>query len=160
VTFYQQPPPPISTTEPAISSVFKDFTLEPRGIAVAVLSWPANSLLLLMNSRIEKLVNALAPTRGIVSDQLSLFPQTELYCLPAITPKPIRLPKSITVIGVDEELSQYLSRVAAAAMVAATKACGSPKKAALRLGTADDLPDERELPPAPKTSLRLASNNS
>jgi hypothetical protein len=120
----------------------------------------ANSLLLLMNSRIEHLVNALAPTRGIVNDQLSLFPQTELYCLPAITPKPIRLPKSITVIGVDEELSQYLSRVAAAAMVAATKACGSPKKAALRLGTADDLPDERELPPAPKTSLRLASNNS
>jgi len=115
---------------------------------------------LLMNSRIEHLVNALAPTRAIASDQLPLFPQTELYCLPAITPKPIRLPKSITVIGVDEELSQYLSRVAAAAMVAATKACGSPKKAALRLGTADDLPDERELPPAPKTSLRLASNNS
>lgn len=113
-----------------------------------------------MNSRIEHLVNALAPTRGIVNDQLSLFPQTELYCLPAITPKPIRLPKSITVIGVDEELSQYLSRVAEAAMVAATKACGSPKKAALRLGTADDLPDERELPQPPKTSLRLASSSS
>src|SRR6266849_8695875 len=75
------------------------------------------------------------------TDQLSLFPNHRLYSVPsrpvASKRRPIRLPRSILVILPTEQLHQYLSRVAAAAMSAATDSYGSAALAALRLGTSD-----------------------
>lgn len=67
--------------------------------------------------------------------QLWLIPAPLLHAVPPPTSEIIRLPTSILRIKADEQLADYLSRVAAAAMTAATKACGNPNRAALRLGT-------------------------
>ena len=76
-----------------------------------------------------------------ITHQLSLFPN---HCLHSVSSRPvaskrrpIRLPRSILVILPTEQLHQYLSRVAAAAMSAATDSYGSAALAALRLGTSD-----------------------
>jgi hypothetical protein len=118
-----------------------------------------------MNRRLAKLVNSLAPPRGAPSSQLDLFPSIELYVLPALPSSPIRLPRSILQIRPDERLSDYLSRVADAAMTAATKAHGTPRQAAIRLGTSnregpdpDDQADSLEPEPS-KPRLVLAINN-
>ena len=75
------------------------------------------------------------------TDQLSLFPNHRLHSVPsrpvASKRRPIRLPCSILVILPGEQLHHYLSRVANAAMSAATKSYGSAALAALRLGTSD-----------------------
>ena len=75
------------------------------------------------------------------ADQLSLFPNHRLYCVPnqpvASKRRPVRLPRSVLVIHPTEQLHHYLSRVAAEAMSAAAKSYGSAALAALRLGTAD-----------------------
>lgn len=74
-------------------------------------------------------------------DQLSLFPNHRLTSVPRqlvpLKRRPIRLPRSILVILPREQLHNYLSRVAAAAMGAATKSYGSASLAALLLGTSD-----------------------
>jgi hypothetical protein len=76
-----------------------------------------------------------------ITDQLSLFPNHRLHSVSsrpvASKRRPIRLPRSILVILPTEQLHQYLSRVAAAAMSAATDSYGSAALAALRLGTSD-----------------------
>jgi hypothetical protein len=73
--------------------------------------------------------------------QLSLFSNNRLHSVPRqplpSKRRPIRLPRSILVILPTEQLHNYLSRVAAAAMSAATKSYGSAALAALRLGTSD-----------------------
>jgi hypothetical protein len=78
---------------------------------------------------------------SVPTDQLSLFPNHRLHSVPsqpvASKRRPIRLPRSILVILPTEQLHNYLSRVAAAAMSAATKSYGSAALAALRLGTSD-----------------------
>src|SRR5437588_8876583 len=75
------------------------------------------------------------------TDQLSLFPNHRIHSVPsrsaASKRRPIRLSRSILVILPTEQLHHYLSRVAAAAMSAATRSYGSSALAALRLGTAD-----------------------
>ena len=75
------------------------------------------------------------------TDQLLLFPNHRLHSVPsrpvASKRRPIRLPRSILVILPSEQLHNYLSRVAAAAMSAATNSYGSAALAALRLGTSD-----------------------
>ncbi len=75
------------------------------------------------------------------ADQLSLFQNYRLYSVPSrpvpSKRRPIRLPRSILVIRPNEQLHQYLSRIAAEAMCAAAKSYGSAALAALRLGTAD-----------------------
>ena len=76
-----------------------------------------------------------------ITDQLSLFPNHRLHSVSsrpvASKRRPIRLPRSILVILPTEQLHQYLSRVAVAAMSAATDSYGSAALAALRLGTSD-----------------------
>ena len=76
-----------------------------------------------------------------ITDQLSLFPNHRLHSVSsrpvASKRRPIRLPRSILVILPTEQLHNYLSRVAAAAMSAATDSYGSAALAALRLGTSD-----------------------
>jgi len=76
-----------------------------------------------------------------ITDQLSLFPNHRLHSVSsrpvASKRRPIKLPRSILVILPTEQLHQYLSRVAAAAMSAATDSYGSAALAALRLGTSD-----------------------
>ena len=76
-----------------------------------------------------------------ITDQLSLFPNHRLHSVSsrpvASKRRPIRLPRSILVILPSEQLHNYLSRVAAAAMSAATDSYGSAALAALRLGTSD-----------------------
>ena len=76
-----------------------------------------------------------------ITHQLSLFPNHRLHSVPsrpvASKRRPIRLPRSILVILPTEQLHNYLSRVAAAAMSAATDSYGSAALAALRLGTSD-----------------------
>jgi hypothetical protein len=119
-----------------------------------------------MNRHLSKIINRIAPRTRVRSDsnrdQLNLFPG--LYSPPksSATDQPIRLPRSLLVIKPDEQLNQYLSRVAAAAMLAATRTCGDPAKAARRLGTSADLIDQehqqdhrRQFP-----TLRLISTNS
>ena len=73
------------------------------------------------------------------ANQLSLFPNHRLHSVSsrpvASKRRPIRLPRSILVILPTEQLHQYLSRIAAAAMSAATDSYGSAALAALRLGT-------------------------
>lgn len=75
------------------------------------------------------------------TDQLSLFPNHRLHSVSsqpvASKRRPIRLPRSILVILPSEQLHNYLSRVAAASMTAATNSYGSAALAALRLGTSD-----------------------
>lgn len=95
------------------------------------------------------------------TDQLSLFPNHHLHSVPSrpVTSKrrPIRLPRSILVILPSEQLHNYLSRVAAAAMSAATNSYGSAALAALRLGTADSEDPEPTAPPqAVRPKLALA----
>jgi len=76
-----------------------------------------------------------------ITDQLSLFPNHRLHSVSsrpvASKRRSIRLARSILVILPTEQLHQYLSRVAAAAMSAATDSYGSAALAALRLGTSD-----------------------
>src|ERR1700730_17495064 len=76
------------------------------------------------------------------NQQLSLFPNQRLFCVSnqsrPSNRKQIRLPRSILTIKAEEELNQFLSRVAAAAMNAATRSYGSPALAARRLGTSDE----------------------
>jgi len=113
--------------------------------------------------RLSEIIDTIAPvnTKPDVN-QLPLFPN--LRCLspqPSIT-KSIQLPRSVLVIKSDEQLTQYLSRVAAAAVIAATKTCGSPQQAAVRLGTADQPNEDRpgqDQKPTTKRTLRLASRN-
>ena len=89
------------------------------------------------------------------TDQLSLFPNHRLHSVAsrpvASKRRPIRLPRSILVILPGEQLHNYLSRVAAAAMSAATNSYGSAALAALRLGTADSEDPE---PTAPAQAAR------
>lgn len=95
-----------------------------------------------MPTSLLNLVSSLAGTKTRDSStpvQGWLIPEQLLQPVATPAPKVIRLPKAILRIEPNEELSRYLSRVAAAAMAAATKTYGSPKTAALRLGTA--LPD-------------------
>src|SRR6266481_3635947 len=93
------------------------------------------------------------------TDQLSLFPNHHLHSVPsrpvASKRRPIRLPQSILVILPTEQLHNYLSRVAAAAMSAATNSYGSAALAALRLGTADS-EDPEPTAPAQAARPRLA----
>jgi hypothetical protein len=92
------------------------------------------------------------------SDQLSLFPNHRLYSVPSgpvlSKRRPIRLPRSILVIRPNEQLHQYLSRIAAEAMSAAAKSYGSAALAALRLGTADT--EDPEPATAQSTRPKLA----
>jgi len=109
-----------------------------------------------MSRRLSKILTRSAPAKTSTETQLALFPANELYCVRQPPARPIRLPKSILFINPQEELSDYLSRVAAAAMVAATKLCGTPSKAAVRLGTKESVSDDGEATQPPK--LKLASN--
>lgn len=88
------------------------------------------------------------------TNQLSLFPNHRLHSVSsrplASKRRPIRLPRSILVILPTEQLHQYLSRVAAAAMSAATDSYGSAALAALRLGTSDSED------PEPTTAVQTA----
>ena len=92
------------------------------------------------------------------ADQLSLFPNHRLYSVPSrpvpSKRRPIRLPRSILVIRPDEQLHQYLSRIAAQAMSAAAKSYGSAALAAFRLGTADA--EDPELATTQSTRPKLA----
>jgi hypothetical protein len=120
-----------------------------------------------MNRHLSKIINRIAPRKPVRSDvpdpdQLSLFAGLDSPPQSSHNVQPIRLPRSVLVLNPDEQLSQYLSRVAATAMLAATRTCGSPAKAALRLGTSVDLLDQedhqehqRQFP-----ALRLVSINS
>ncbi len=96
--------------------------------------------------RITKFVNNLrgrglhaAADDQVNPDQLSLFPNQRLYPVPSQPDAPrgraIRLPRSVLTILPNEQLHHYLSRVAAAAMTAATRSCGSAALASVRLGT-------------------------
>ena len=93
------------------------------------------------------------------TDQLLLFPNHRLHSVPsrpvASKRRPIRLPRSILVILPTEQLHNYLSRVAAAAMSAATDSYGSAALAALRLGTADS-EDPEPTAPAQAVGPKLA----
>ena len=96
-------------------------------------------------------------------EQLSLFPNHRIHSVPsqpvASKRRPIRLPRSILVILPNEQLHHYLSRVAAAAMSAATKSYGSAALAALRLGTADSGDPETTTPvqtARPKLALAVS----
>ena len=100
------------------------------------------------------------PTEIAVNDQLSdagqldLFPISKLHVVPnpQTNRRPIKLPRSILTIAPTEQLSQYLSRVANAAMRAATTSYGSARQAAVRLGTAD----EDQQPTSTRPILALA----
>lgn len=86
------------------------------------------------------------------TDQLSLFPNHRLHSVPVASKRrAIRLPRTILLILPNEQLHHYLSRVAAAAMSAATNSYGSAALAALRLGTADSEDPE---PTAPAQAAR------
>lgn len=110
---------------------------------------------------ITRLVNNL---RGAVENapasldsQLSLFPSQKLFCLTTEAKrKVIKLPRSVLTIRSEEELHHFLSRVAAAAMSAATRSYGSSAQAARRLGTTSG--DEPEIPSGrPKLALARKS---
>src|SRR5437660_11888579 len=92
---------------------------------------------------------------SVTTDQLVLFPNHRIHSVPsrpvASKRRAIRLPRSILVILPTEQLHHYLSRVAAAAMSAATRSYGSSAVAALRLGTADS---EHAEPTAPLEPAR------
>jgi hypothetical protein len=94
-----------------------------------------------------------------ITDQLSLFPNHRLHSVPRqpvpSKRRPIRLPRSILVIRPNEQLHHYLSRVANAAMSAATKSYGSATLAALRLGTSDS-EDPEPTTPAQTARPKLA----
>jgi hypothetical protein len=107
-------------------------------------------LRLCMPTSLLNLVSSLAGTKtrdASTPVQGWLIPEQPLQPVATPAPKVIRLPKAILRIEPNEELSRYLSRVAAAAMAAATKTYGSAQTAALRLGTA--LPDGSEFRPRP-----------
>src|SRR6266481_5321156 len=93
------------------------------------------------------------------TNQLSLFPNHRIHSVPKrpvpSKRRPIRLPRSILVILPSEQLHNYLSRVAAVAMSAATNSYGSAALAALRLGTADS-EDPEPTAPAQAARPRLA----
>jgi len=74
------------------------------------------------------------------ANQLDLFPISKLRVVTRTQTnrRPIKLPRSILTIAPTEQLSHYLSRVANAAMRAATTSYGSARQAAVRLGTADE----------------------
>ncbi len=96
------------------------------------------------------------------ANQLSLFPNHRIHSVPIqqVAPKrrPISLPRSILIIPPCERLHRYLSRVAAAAMNAATKSYGSAALAALRLGTADsEDPEPLTATPTARPKLALAA---
>jgi len=115
-----------------------------------------------MNRQLSQIIDRLAaPSPGVDDiNQLPLFPQLHrLHVLSPQPPKPITLPRSILVIKADEQLTEYLSRVAAAAMTAATNTCGTAQKAAVRLGTAQEPPVDEPTHPA-KPALRLATFSS
>jgi hypothetical protein len=94
------------------------------------------------------------------TDQLSLFPNHRLYPVPSrpvpSKRRPIRLPRSTLVIRPNEQLHQYLSRIAAEAMSAAAKSYGSAALAALRLGTADAEDPEPATAQSTRPKLALA----
>jgi len=117
-----------------------------------------------MNSHVSKIIEQLAPARHHEDEtQLVLFPQLhQLRAVAPQSPQSIRLPRSILVIDPAEQLNQFLSRVADAAMTAATKSCGTPQKAAIRLGTAHEPPGREPnqgMPTSKKGTLRLATSN-
>ena len=88
------------------------------------------------------------------TSQLDLFPISKLHVVTRTQTnrRPIKLPRSILTIAPTEQLSHYLSRVANAAMRAATTSYGSAQKAAVRLGTTD----EDQEGPAKRPLLSLA----
>ncbi len=94
------------------------------------------------------------------TDQLSLFQNHLLHSVPsqpvASKRRPITLPRSVLVILPTEQLHHYLSRVAGAAMSAATNSYGSAALAALRLGTADSEDPEPTVPKRICPKLALA----
>jgi hypothetical protein len=97
--------------------------------------------------------------------QLTLFPNQipDNVSQPANSRnrRPIKLPRSILQIAPGEQLHQYLSRVAAAAMAAATRSCGgSTTLAALRLGTAANINQDQQEPDANRPHLALAASQS
>jgi len=97
------------------------------------------------------------------TDQLSLFPNHRFHSVPRqpvpSKRRPIRLPRSILVILPSEQLHNYLSRVAAAAMSAATNSYGSAALAALRLGTSDsEDPEPRTAAQTGRPRLTLAAS--
>src|SRR5689334_16521802 len=81
-----------------------------------------------------------APEQTSAVSQLDLFPISKLHVVAKTQTnrRPIKLPRSILTIAPTEQLSHYLSRVANAAMRAATSSYGSARQAAVRLGTADE----------------------
>jgi len=107
---------------------------------------------------ITRLVNnirgAVETTPDSFDSQLSLFPNQKLFC---VTTEPkrkvIKLPRSVLTIRSEEQLHQFLSRVAAAAMSAATRSYGSSAQAARRLGTTSDADPET---PSSRPKLALA----
>ena len=96
------------------------------------------------------------------TDQLSLFPNHRLRSVlrqPVPKRRPIRLPRSILLILPSEQLHNYLSRVAAAAMSAATDSYGSAALAALRLGTSDsEDPEPTTVAQTARPRLTLAAS--
>ena len=96
------------------------------------------------------------------ADQLSLFPNYRLHSVPsqpfASKRRPVRMSRSILVIPPNEQLHNYLSRVAAEAMSAATKLYGSATLAALRLGTTDTEDAESAIPQTARPKLALAES--
>src|SRR5581483_8896364 len=97
---------------------------------------------------------AVETTPDSFDSQLSLFPNQKLFC---VTTEPkrkvIKLPRSVLTIRSEEQLHQFLSRVAAAAMSAATRSYGSSAQAARRLGTTSDADPET---PSSRPKLALA----
>lgn len=87
--------------------------------------------------------------------QLSLFPNQTLFSVTGSEAKRkvIKLPRSVLTIRSEEELHQFLSRVAAAAMSAATRSYGSSAQAAQRLGTLSDSDPEPSTSSRPKLTL-------
>jgi len=88
--------------------------------------------------------------------QLNLFPLSKLHVVTRqeTNRRPIKMPRSVLTITPDEQLSNYLSRVANAAMKAATQSYGSSTLAATRLGTSEQDPEPAE----PRPALKLASS--
>ena len=93
------------------------------------------------------------------TSQLNLFPISKLHVVPRnqTNRRPIKLPRSVLTIAPTEQLSDYLSRVAGAAMRAATTSYGSARQAAVRLGTADE---DQERSSTTRTVLALAPEPS
>lgn len=99
-----------------------------------------------------------ADDQTLDASQLDLFPISKLHPVSKTQTnrRPIKLPRSILTISPTEQLSHYLSRVANAAMRAATTSYGSPQKAAVRLGTTHE--DQEE--PSKRPFLSLARRSA